>query len=90
MLSVLKDILVNFYQNIFWTIEALSCYINTKKQQVVLLYDHLPVTCSDIIFCISSIHQIVKETIGVGVNEKAVLRFYKTALSFTSISIFPW
>ena len=34
--------------------------------------------------------QIVKETIGVGVNEKAVLRFYKTALSFTSISIFPW
>lgn len=33
---------------------------------------------------------IVKETIGVGVNEKAVLRFYKTALSFTSISIFPW
>ena len=37
-----------------------------------------------------SIQQIVKETIGVGVNEKAVLRFYKTALSFTSISIFPW
>ena len=36
------------------------------------------------------IFQIVKETIGVGVNEKAVLRFYKTALSFTSISIFPW
>ena len=34
--------------------------------------------------------KIVKETIGVGVNEKAVLRFYKTALSFTSISIFPW
>ena len=34
--------------------------------------------------------QIVKETIGVGVNEKAVLRFDKTALSFTSISIFPW
>ena len=34
--------------------------------------------------------QNVKETIGVGVNEKAVLRFYKTALSFTSISIFPW
>ena len=34
--------------------------------------------------------QIVKETIGVGVNEKAVLRFYQTALSFTSISIFPW
>ena len=33
---------------------------------------------------------IVKETIGVGVNEKAVLRFYQTALSFTSISIFPW
>ena len=32
---------------------------------------------------------IVKETIGVGVNEKAVLRFYQTALSFTSISIFP-
>ena len=32
----------------------------------------------------------VKETIGVGVNEKAVLRFYQTALSFTSISIFPW
>ena len=24
------------------------------------------------------------------VNEKAVLRFYQTALSFTSISIFPW
>ena len=57
MLSVLKDILVNFYQNIFWTIEALSCYINTKKQQVVLLYDHLPVTCSDIIFCILSVRQ---------------------------------
>ena len=35
-------------------------------------------------------HKIVKETIGVGVNEKAVLRFYQTALSFTSISIFPW
>ena len=34
--------------------------------------------------------KIVKETIGVGVNEKAVLRFYQTALSFTSISIFPW
>ena len=34
--------------------------------------------------------QIVKETIGVGVNEKVVLRFYQTALSFTSISIFPW
>ena len=34
--------------------------------------------------------QIVKETIGVVVNEKAVLRFYQTALSFTSISIFPW
>ena len=33
---------------------------------------------------------LVKETIGVGVNEKAVLRFYQTALSFTSISIFPW
>ena len=31
-----------------------------------------------------------EETIGVGVNEKAVLRFYQTALSFTSISIFPW
>ena len=39
---------------------------------------------------IFSILQIVKETIGVGVNEKAVLRFYQTALSFTSISIFPW
>ena len=37
-----------------------------------------------------SLRQIVKETIGVGVNEKAVLRFYQTALSFTSISIFPW
>ena len=36
------------------------------------------------------IRQSVKETIGVGVNEKAVLRFYQTALSFTSISIFPW
>ena len=35
-------------------------------------------------------NKIVKETIGVGVNEKAVLRFYQTALSFTSISIFPW
>ena len=34
--------------------------------------------------------QTVKETIRVGVNEKAVLRFYQTALSFTSISIFPW
>ena len=34
--------------------------------------------------------QTVKETIGVGVNEKAVLRFYQTALSFTSISILPW
>ena len=34
--------------------------------------------------------KLVKETIGVGVNEKAVLRFYQTALSFTSISIFPW
>ena len=39
---------------------------------------------------ILSVRQIVKETIGVGVNEKAVLRFDKTALSFTSISIFPW
>ena len=37
-----------------------------------------------------SVGEIVKETIGVGVNEKAVLRFYQTALSFTSISIFPW
>ena len=37
-----------------------------------------------------ALQQIVKETIGVGVNEKAVLRFYQTALSFTSISIFPW
>ena len=41
-------------------------------------------------FFIPSVLQIVKETIGVGVNEKAVLRFYQTALSFTSISIFPW
>ena len=39
---------------------------------------------------IDGIHKIGKETIGVGVNEKAVLRFYQTALSFTSISIFPW
>ena len=37
---------------------------------------------------ILSVRQIVNETIGVGVNEKAVLRFDKTALSFTSISIF--
>ena len=33
--------------------------------------------------CLSQVHfylvqQIVKETIGVGVNEKAVLRFYQT------------
>ena len=39
---------------------------------------------------VQAIGIIVKETIGVGVNEKAVLRFYQTALSFTSISIFPW
>ena len=33
----------------------------------------------------------VKETIGVGVNEKAALSSdKKTALSFTSISILPW
>ena len=41
-------------------------------------------------FCGKIYKPIVKETIGVGVNEKAVLRFYQTALSFTSISIFPW
>ena len=35
--------------------------------------------------------QTVKETIGVGVNEKAALSSdKKTALSFTSISILPW
>ena len=52
---------------------------------------------TDYIFCPSAllfskrfVEKIVKETIGVGVNEKAVLRFYQTALSFTSISIFPW
>ena len=32
--------------------------------------------------------QTVKETIGVGVNEKAALSSDKTALSFTSISIY--
>ena len=46
--------------------------------------------CSDRKLWYNRVRQIVKETIGVGVNEKAVLRFYKTALSFTSISIFPW
>ena len=40
--------------------------------------------------CLLMVYLTVKETIGVGVNEKAVLRFYQTALSFTSISIFPW
>ena len=43
-----------------------------------------------VLYCAKRYVQIVKETIGVGVNEKAVLRFYQTALSFTSISIFPW
>ena len=33
--------------------------------------------------------QIVKERIEDGANEKAVLRFSITALSFASISIFP-
>ena len=59
-----------------------------------MLPDKLPKICRNYMikgmtdFCF--LHQIVKETIGVGVNEKAVLRFYQTALSFTSISIFPW
>ena len=42
-------------------------------------------------FFIPSVLQTVKETIGVGVNEKAALSSdKKTALSFTSISILPW
>ena len=59
-----------------------------------MLPDKLPKICRNYMikgmtdFCF--LHQIVKETIGVGVNEKAVLLFYQTALSFTSISIFPW
>ena len=53
--------------------------LSTPTKEILLKYSlDLPYT------------QIVKETIGVGVNEKAVLRFYQTALSFTSISIFPW
>ena len=59
---------------------------NTQQfQEVPLLDIH-----SDLLLDLQRARQIVKETIGVGVNEKAVLRFYKTALSFTSISIFPW
>ena len=40
---------------------------------------------------IFDLNKTVKETIGVGVNEKAALSSdKKTALSFTSISILPW
>ena len=56
-----------------------------SKEQTILVapYSMKQVVCEQV-------GKIVKETIGVGVNEKAVLRFYQTALSFTSISIFPW
>ena len=57
-------------------------------RQAFHLLDYSPLSGRTI--PIFSILQIVKETIGVGVNEKAVLRFYQTALSFTSISILPW
>ena len=53
--------------------------LSAPTQEMLLKY------CLDLSYI-----QNVKETIGVGVNEKAVLRFYQTALSFTSISIFPW
>ena len=39
--------------------------------------------------CMIKYGQIVKERIEGGANEKAVLRFSLTALSFASISIFP-
>ena len=64
----------------FWPLFTYICF-NLKSRKLMLPALH---------FFIPSVLQIVKETIGVGVNEKAVLRFYQTALSFTSISIFPW
>lgn len=81
MPSLLKDILVIIFLNIFYYTQqyyiiqsSARCFgqflpkyllgyfsiiilYKHKKQQAVLLYDHLPVICSDIIFCISSIHQ---------------------------------
>ena len=65
---------------VFWPLFTSICF-NLKSHKLMLPALH---------FFIPSVLQIVKETIRVGVNEKAVLRFYQTALSFTSISIFPW
>ena len=62
-------------KKIMWIVAVLPVVVASMMLQVIP--DMIP-------------HKIVKETIGVGVNEKAVLRFYQTALSFTSISIFPW
>ena len=62
------------------------------KKTAVLLYDsfcNFEISPALEILALAE-KPIVKETIGVGVNEKTVLRFYQTALSFTSISIFPW
>ena len=74
---------------------GVSCFSIAYLVECVLLYCmngnvQLSVYTSGFSLNGEAVKQIVKETIGVGVNEKAVLRFDKTALSFTSISIFPW
>ena len=69
-------------------VSQLDNYIVSKKPDIILMDINLKNISSE--DGLELAKQIVKETIGVGVNEKAVLRFYKTALSFTSISIFPW
>lgn len=76
-----KNFLKNFFLNEKKPPIFLVTEVNRRRVEIfiILVYNRK-----------SRERQIVKETIGVGVNEKAVLRFYKTALSFTSISIFPW
>ena len=66
---------------VFWPLFTSICF-NLKSRKLMLPALH---------FFIPSVLQTVKETIGVGVNEKAALSSdKKTALSFTSISILPW
>ena len=45
-----------------------------------MLYDHLPVTCSDIIFCISSIHQTGIEISCIPRNLIIVIFYYQISL----------
>ena len=69
--SIVYKIFWLFFIKISFVIFSIIMLYKHKKQQTVLLYDHLPVTCFDIIFCILSIHQteiyrFISSTIFVG------------------------